>query len=224
MANQTTPIGMGRTAANRVDGHQLGLSRTGNFNAISATAYGSQVPIGRLVVFSPFHNEQIDAGQHNPSRTVALPDKTGDLIINPLTGNLLKNEAPLLAKFKVNGKYMVAGIVIEGDACDQDRCRKKPQPWPIGDHDELIELNHTQMGRALTYLTHGYARVRIGEDLREGDKLAFTDETDNIDPMVGVQALGCIVKAGSGVQDLPNTWTVVTGGKAGTSAEIFVGA
>lgn len=220
---QTTPLKMGRTAQNRIDGYQLGLSRTGNHHGLSAMAWGSQIPFGRLVVFAPNYNAAMLAGEDNPQRSVMLPSETGEFLINPLDGtplNAAANSAVLDAA-KINGQYLVAGVVFEGDKCDVGYC-DQPQPWPVGDYDNLHELNYVQHRRPLTYGTNGYFRVRIGEDLAPGDRLAFLDAYDDADPNVGVQALGSFVKAGNGVQDLPEDWVVITGGKAGTSAEIFI--
>lgn len=222
MTNQTTPLGLGRTAENRVEGYHLGRSRTGSYNAIAATAWGSDVQFGRVVVASPEYNQQVAAGIENPGRTVALPDAAGTYIQDPATGDPLSTNPTLLADFKVGGNYVVLGVAVEGDRCDDTRC-DRPQGWPVSDHDNLHEWSFAQNRRPATVGTRGYFRVRIGEDVSVGDNLAFADVTDNADPAVGLIALGAIVLAGNGVQDLPTTWQVITGGKAGGTAEIYIG-
>lgn len=219
--DQTTPIGLGRTAQSRIDGYQLGLSRTGDFNAMAALAWGSNMQIGRVAVYSPEYNAAVAAGLDNPNRSVMIPDATGTYVTDPATGQPLSTNATLLAQAKVAGKYLVAGIIMEGDRCDDSRC-DRPQSWPLGDHDNLHEWNFTQDRRPVTLGISGFFRVRIGEDINVGDSLAFADATDDEDPSIGLIGLGAIVKAENGVQNLPTTWKVVTGGKAGQSCEIYV--
>ena len=229
---QSTPIGMGRTAESRIDGHQLGKSRTGPFNALSALAYGSDIPFGRLVVFSPVYNQAVANSADVPTRSVMLPSEDGEYLINPADGTLLTataNAALVTAsKYLPEGAaageeiYRVAGITMEGDRCESGYCDQPPL-WPVGDHDNLYELQYSQHRRPLTYGTHGYFRVRIGEDLQPGDALAFSDTVDDADPNVGVRTIGSLVKAGNGVQDLPTSWQVVSGGRAGQTAEIYIG-
>lgn len=227
---QTIPLGQGRTAENRIDGHQLGKSRTGPFNALSALAYGSDVPFGRLVVFSPVYNQAVANSADVPVRSVMLPSAGGEYLINPANGTPLTAAANAAlvtsSKYTPEGDdtaiYRVAGITMEGDRCDNGYCDQPPL-WPVGDPDNLNELNYSQHRRPLTYGTHGYFRVRIGEDVQPGDALAFSDTVDDVDPVVGVRTIGSIVKAGNGVQDLPTSWQVVSGGRAGQSAEIYIG-
>lgn len=225
MATQTTPLGLGRTETIKVDGYKLGRSRTSRTNAgLACRTWGSQVPIGRLVVFSPAYNIAVAAGEDNPERTVCLPDANGDYIVDPVSGLLLKDADPqLLANLKVDDEYRVAGIMVEGDQCDEGKCFQ-PQPWPLGNHDRVRRWNYVAANSAGTFDHHGYCEVQIGEDLVEGDELAFLDAFDDVDPNVGVQTFGYFVKKGNGVQDLPSTWKVIKGGKAGTSAEIYVGS
>jgi len=221
MTNQTTPLGLGRTDESRIDGYPLGRSRTGSCNALAGVSWGSQVQFGRVIVYSPEYNAAVAAGVETPTRTVMVPDAAGDYLRDPASGLLLSTNATLLAQGKVNDEYRVAGIAIEGDRCDETRC-DRPELWPVGDCDNLHEWNFAQNRRPVTIGHRGYYRVRIGEDVNVGDALAFVDVTDNADPNVGVQALGSIVLAGNGVQDLPTSWEVITGGKAGGSAEIYI--
>lgn len=219
---QTTTLGLGRTDENRIDGYQLGRSRSGSFNAIAATCWGSNVQFGRVIVASPEYNLAIAAGVDNPSRSGMIADAAGDYLRDPATGLLLNTNAALLAASKVNGDYVVLGVSMEGDRCDDTRC-DRPEAWPVGDHDNLHEWQFAQNRRPMTIQTRGYTRVRLGEDVSINDALAFVDVTDDADPAVGVQALSSVVKAGNGVQDLPTTWRVITGGKAGETAEIYIG-
>lgn len=218
---QTTTLGLGRTEEQRIDGYPLGRSRTGSFNALAAIAWGSNIQFGRVVVASPEFNQAIAAGVDNPSRSVMIPDETGAYLRDPNTGLPLSTNAALLAAGKVGGEYRVMGISMEGDRCDDTRC-DRPEAWPVGDHDNLHEWSFGQNRRPVTVATRGYFRVRLGEDVAIGDALAFVDATDDADPAIGVQALGSIVQAGNGVQDLPTTWQVITGGKAGETAEIYI--
>ena len=118
MTNQTTQLRMGDTTPwKSVEGYQPGRSRTGSCNAISAIAYGVDVPIGRVVVYSPYYNQQVAAGVDNPERSVCLPDKDGSYVKNPLTNQLLSAEPTTLSAMKVGGSYRVAGAWIEGDHC-----------------------------------------------------------------------------------------------------------
>lgn len=219
---QTTKLGLGRTEENRIDGYQLGRSRTGSYNALAAIAWGSNLQNGRIAVYSPEFNAAVAAAVDNPTRSVALPDLAGTYIRDPATGLALSTNAPLLADLKVGGVYVVAGVVTDGDRCDDSRC-DRPEVWPVGDYDNLHEWSFSQNRRPVTVQQRGYARVRIGTDIDVGDLLSFADATDNADPAVGLVALGAVVVRGTvGAQALPNTWKVITGGRAGTTAEIYI--
>ena len=155
-----------------------------------------------------------------------VPDATGAFLRDPSNGQLLSTNAALLAARLVNNGvtdvYRVAGVAVEGDRCDDTRC-DRPEAWPVGDFDNLYEWQFAQNRRPVTVQNRGYCRVRIGEDLNPGDKLAFIDAPDSLDTNTAVQSLGCFVAAGNGVQDLPDTWEVIAGGLAGGTAEIYMG-
>ena len=226
ISTHTRPMGMGDTETSGVNvrTRAFGRSRQDDSRSLAAYAWGSDLPLGRLVVYSPTFIRASSVGNHDFPRTVALPDATGEYLhLND--GNTLDTDSALLAKFKVSGDYLVAGVVINGNMC-KDVCTKERNGLidvssPVGEPDTYLKDHRVMQNREATIMHNGYAVVPIVTDIAVGDGLSFIDDPAG-DP--DLNRLGAFAKIGDGVQDLPENWKVIKGGKAGTFAEIYIGA
>lgn len=182
-------------------------------SAVGATAYGSPIYNGLIVVRSAYHN----AG--GSPLSVSIPDADGTGTINPANGLPLSDasNACLLDAMKVDGAYCVEGVSDHGKNCDPCNCDVVYYP--------CLGMDYKPWGAAGTNITvykDGYVGVFLAADVKKGDALAFIDA-----PVLDADGnclypAGAVVPAGAGAQDLPAHWLAQESGVAGEFVEIKI--